>query len=298
VSEPLGVLVLSHGTPSSPGDVERLYTAIRRGRPPTPEQLGDLQRRYDAIGGVSPLAERTSEQVAGVARALAARRPGRVVVEGGTKYAEPTIEAAAGRLRDAGCVVVVGIVLSPLDAATSTAQYHERAAAALGDVDYRAVSSWWDASGFVPLLADRLDDALAAAGGEPLVCFTAHSLPVRVAPPGSAYPTALAAAAAAVAAATGVTSYQVCWQSAGRTADEWLGPDVLEVVRGLDPAAVDRLVVCPIGFVSDHLEVLFDLDVEATALAASRGVALSRTASLNDEPKLSEVLADVVERAA
>jgi ferrochelatase len=297
VSAPRGVLVLSHGTPGSRDEVEAFYTRIRHGHPPTPELLADLQRRYDAIGGLSPLTARTAEQVDGLARALAARAADGYVVEGGTKYATPTIEDAVERLVRAGADEVVGVVLSPLRAPMTTDQYHERALDAIGGrTGYRSVWSWWDAPGFADLVAARVRDAVAGCATEPLVLFTAHSLPARVVTDGD-YPGELAAAAAAVAAAAGVRGHLVCWQSAGRTADAWLGPDLLDVLRGLDPATAD-VVVCPVGFVSDHLEVLFDVDVEAVAVAAPRGVTVHRTASLNADPRFLDVLAGVVAAAS
>ena len=294
-----GVLVLSHGTPSSREGVEAFYTAIRRGRPPTPAQLDDLQRRYDAIGGTSPLTARTADQVAGVARVLEARAMGRYVVEGATKYASPTIEDAVARLVHAGVGDVVGIVLSPLRAPMTTDQYHDRALAALaGRSAYRAVWSWSDAPGLTELLAARVRDAVArCAHPDPLVLFSAHSLPVAVLTEGTDYAGELAGIAGAVAAATGVR-HAVCWQSAGRTADEWLRPDLLEVLRGLDPATVPEVVVCPAGFVSDHLEVLYDVDVEAVGVGAPRGITVRRTDSLNDDPAFLDVLAGVVEAAS
>jgi ferrochelatase len=293
-----GVLALSYGTPER-GDVAAYYTRIRHGRPPTPEQLADLQRRYDAIGGTSPLAERTAAQATGVARELERRAPSRYVVEVATKYAAPSIEDAVERLLGAGVDEIVGLVLAPLSATMSTGQYHDRAAAAVdGRAAYRGIGSWWDAPGFANLVGSRVAAASASfRGSSPLVLFTAHSLPVRVVEGGGDYADQLAAAAASVATAAQLDTYLVCWQSAGRTDDAWLGPDLLEVLGGLDPAAVPNVVVCPVGFVSDHLEVLYDVDVEATELARSRGISLRRTASLNDDPALCEILADLVEGA-
>jgi ferrochelatase len=295
-----GVLVLAHGTPASRAGVEPFYTAIRHGQAPTPEQLADLQRRYDAIGGTSPLAARTADQVAGIARALRARDADRHVVEGATKYASPTIEDAVERLVAAGVAEVVGLVLAPLHAPMSTDQYHDRARGALaGRVPYHAVWSWWAAPGFAELLGARVRDAVAAcASDDPLVVFSAHSLPVKVLVEGTDYPGELAGAAAAIARSAGVDDHLVCWQSAGRTRDEWLGPDVLALLGQLDPGRVRDVVVCPVGFVADHLEVLYDLDVEAAGVAAERGIALHRTASLNDDPALCAILADVVEGAS
>ena len=291
-----GVLVLSHGTPASREGVEPFYTAIRRGSPPTPELLADLQRRYDAIGGTSPLAERTSDQVEGIARALEGRAPGRYVVEGATKYSKPRIDEAVESLVAQGVDGIVGIVLSPLRAPMSTDQYHDRAAAAIAErVPYRPIWSWWRAPGFAVLLGARVRDELAACASEtPLVAFSAHSLPLRVLESGTDYPGELAGAADAIARAAGVGDHVVCWQSAGRTGDAWLGPDVLELLRGLDADTVSDVVVCPVGFVADHLEVLFDLDIEAAGVASERGMTLHRTTSLNDDPGFCAILGDVV----
>jgi ferrochelatase len=294
-----GVLALSYGTPER-GGVAGYYTRIRHGRPPTPAQLADLQRRYDAIGGTSPLLERTAAQAAGVALELDRRAPGRYVVEVATKHASPSIEDAVERLLDAQVTEVVGLVLAPLSAALSTGQYHDRATAAInGRADYRGVWSWWDAPGFAEFVAGRVTAACATSpSAPPLVVFTAHSLPTSAAAGGGDYAEQLAGVSASVASAAGLETYVVCWQSAGRTEDDWLGPDLLEVLRGLDPTAVPNVVVCPVGFVSDHLEVLYDVDVEAAGLAASRGITLRRTASLNDDPALCEILAGIVEGAS
>ena len=294
----IGVLALSYGTPSR-GEVAAYYTRIRHGRPPTDEQFADLQRRYDAIGGTSPLAERTAAQAAGLARELERRGPARHLVAVATKYASPSIEDAVERVVESGVTDVVGLVLAPLSATMSTGSYHDRAIAALRErAAYHAVWSWWDAPGFAELVAGRVRAACESfEGTPPLVLFTAHSLPVSVVEQGDDYPDQLAGAAKSVATAAGLATYQVCWQSAGRTADAWLGPDLLEVLGGLDPAATPSVVVCPVGFVSDHLEVLYDVDVDARALAQARGISLRRTASLNDDPALCDILADLVEGA-
>jgi protoporphyrin/coproporphyrin ferrochelatase len=294
-----GVLVLSHGTPATREGVESFYTAIRRGHPPSPELLADLQGRYDAIGGTSPLGERTADQVVGVAAALERRDPGRFVVRSATKYATPQIEAAVDDLVAEGVDEVVGLVLSPLRAPMSTDQYHDRATAALdARVPYHPIWSWWRAAGFTELLAARVRDAMATCATTPLVAFSAHSLPVRVLGPGTDYPGELRGAADAIAGAAGCDDPVVCWQSAGKTGDEWLGPDILELLGGLDPVEVGDVVVCPVGFVSDHLEVLYDLDIEAATLARARGITLHRTTSLNDDPAFCGILAGVVEAAA
>jgi ferrochelatase len=305
---PVGVLVMAHGTPSRRQDIAPFYTRIRRGRPPTPEQLAELEDRYAAIGGLSPLTERTVAQVEAVRAALERRAPGRYVVAYGAKHAEPLIEEAAASLLAAGATTVVGVVLTPHGSSMGSQEYFERAEAALGAAaPFIAVPPWYDEPDLVALLAERVTAALAslgasAANGRTPVVFTAHSLPERVRQLGDTYPEQLAESAQLVADAAGLSRWEVAWQSAGRTPEPWLGPDIRDVVRRLagaggaagGAAGAAGVVVCPIGFVTDHLEVLYDLDVELAAVAAEVGLPFARTASLNDDPRFIAVLADVV----
>jgi ferrochelatase len=295
----VGVLVMAHGTPATPDEIEPFYTRIRRGRPPTPEQLADLQRRYQAIGGTSPLAARTAGQVAGLARRLEVDAPARYLVRYGAKHTEPTIEAAAAELAAAGVDGVVGLVLAPHRSSLGSEEYLARAAATFAELKtpFTPVHQWYDEPGFADLLAGRVRSALAELGAvRPAVIFTAHSLPVRAA---GTYPEQLEASGAAIAGPVGLgDDWRVAWQSAGRTPEPWLGPDVLQVLRGLRAEGRDAALVCPVGFVADHLEVLYDLDVEARLVAEESGLAFARTASLNDDPGLLAVLTRVVRRAA
>jgi protoporphyrin/coproporphyrin ferrochelatase len=304
VSGPVGVLIMAHGTPASTEEIAPFYTRIRRGRPPSAEQLADLERRYAAIGGLSPLTERTVAQVDAVRAVLEARAPGRYVVAYGAKHAAPLIEDAVAELEEAGVDAVIGLVLTPHGSSLGSQEYLDRADAALaGTRPFIAVPPWYAEPAFVALLAGRVTDALAGvtAGGDQRrvpVIFTAHSLPERIRAAGDSYPEQLRESAALVAAAAGLTRWQVAWQSAGRTPEPWLGPDIRDVVRGLaeldGPDAVEGVVVCPIGFVTDHLEVLYDLDVELAAVAADVGPAYARTASLNDDPRFIDALAHVI----
>lgn len=306
---PTGVLVMAYGTPPSPKSVEAFYTDVRRGRPPSPEQLADLVRRYDAIGGVSPLAQRTDEQVAGVQAALEARRPGGFVCRLGTKHAVPSVEAGVDALAEAGARELVGIVLAPHYSRGSIGQYVERAGgrAAERGLSSTFVEHWHDEPVLVELLAERVRaavDALGDAGrtaidrGEFILLVTAHSLPVRVVAGGDRYVDQLRRTGELVAAAAGVDRWEIGWQSAGRTAEPWLGPDILEVVRSLPERGIRAVVVCPAGFTSDHLEVLFDLDVDARRVAGEVGLVFERTASLNADPRLCAALAGLVADAA
>ncbi len=307
---PTGVLVMAHGTPPDPAGIEPFYTSIRRGRPPTPELLAELVGRYEAIGGTSPLAQRTRAQVDGVARVLDAVAPGEYLVRYGAKHTAPSIEEGMAELVRAGVDRVVAVVLTPHQSSLGSGEYIGRAeqAAALAPrpVAVVPVPSWHRAPGLAALLAERTRVALASIdardGRRTVVFFTAHSLPERVVAEGDPYPDQVRESASDIAGLLGPdgtreVSWAVAWQSAGRTPDPWLGPDLLaEIVRVAGDGA-SSVVVCPVGFVSDHLEILYDLDIEAAAVARSAGVAFARTRSLNDDPRFLDILAGVVQDA-
>jgi ferrochelatase len=290
-----GVLLMAHGTPASTAEIEPFYTRIRRGRPPTPEQLAELEGRYAAIGGVSPLAVRTAAQVDAVRLALDARWPGRYVVTFGAKHTDPLIEESAALLGAAGLERVVGLVLTPHGSSMGSEEYLGRALAALGPTPFVPVAPWYAEPALVALLAARVQDALRNVAGRTQVIFTAHSLPERIRETGDTYPEQLSESARMVAEAAALDDWLVAWQSAGRTPEPWIGPDVRDVVRQLAADDVaDAVVVCPIGFVADHLEVLYDLDVDLARVATAAGVAYARTASLNDDPSFIAVLTDLI----
>lgn len=298
-----GVLVMAYGTPTTPQDVEAYYTRIRHGHPPSPEQLADLVFRYNAIGGISPLAQRTNDQVAALGQRLEEVAPGEFDVRFGSKYEPPLLEETAETFRNEGFNTVIGVALAPHAAAMSTGQYMARAKEALGDkVNFIAVSEWWEAPGFLELIAGRVHEVLDHVPGErhrtTEVIFSAHSLPEKILESGDTYPEQLRESAHRAASLAGVTRYDVCWQSAGRTTDTWLGPDILEVLRTKKEEGVTDLVSCPIGFVSDHLEVLYDIDIQAQEVAHEIGLHLYRTMSLNDDPHFIAILADVIRQAA
>ena len=294
-----GVLVMAYGTPTTPDDVETYYTRIRHGRVPTPEQLSDLHRRYNAIGGTSPLAQRSDDQVTGIAAALERRAPGAFDVRFGSKYEPPLLETTAESFRAEGFDVVVGLVLAPHSSSMSTDQYMSRAKEALGErVTFIEIGAWWQFPGFLEIIADRVKDALATIPDSRRetteVIFSAHSLPEKILATGDTYPEQLRESAERAAALAGVERWDVAWQSAGRTPDPWIGPDILQVLRDKRALGVSDVVSCPIGFVSDHLEVLFDIDIEAQGVARDVGLNLVRTASLNDDAHFTALLAEVV----
>lgn len=308
---PTGVLVMAHGTPATPEEIEPFYTAIRRGRAPSPELLAELTGRYRAIGGTSPLAERTAAQVAALSAALEAESPGGYLVRFGAKFGDPTIEAGMGALASAGVDRVVGIVLTPHRSAAGSGEYLRRAesAAAATDppLDFVPVTSWHRAPGLAGLLADRTAEALdtvpVARQARAAVFFTAHSLPERSLVDDDPYPAQVAESAADIADLLGRRGaapwrWSVAWQSAGRTPDPWLGPSLTDEIRRAAGEDATAVVVCPVGFVSDHLEVLYDLDVEAAGVAAGAGLSFARSRSLNEDPEFVAILSEVVRAAA
>ncbi len=293
---------MAYGTPAGPEELEAYYTHIRRGRPPTSELLAELRGRYEAIGGHSPLLELTRAQMAGLECALAEAGHPDIRVALGMKHAPPFIEDTVAELAAAGTSQIVGLVLAPHYSHLSVGEYTERAraaaAAAAGQPTVSVVPSWHLAPGYLDFLSAALEGALqglpAEAGAGAHVLFTAHSLPARILDSDDPYPAQLRETAAAVAARTGLERWSVAWQSAGRTPEPWLGPDVLESLGELAADGAGAVVVCPAGFVADHLEVLYDLDIEASSRARELGIGFARTASPNADPRLLGALARVV----
>ena len=313
MTSPFGLLVMAYGTASGPDDVERYYTDIRGGRPPPPEHLRELRERYEAIGNVFPLLETTRSQAEGIVERLsAAGPPFRAYL--GMKHSPPFIADAVRAMRDDGIERGVGLVMAPHWSGMSIETYVERTRRAVdelgGGTDLSFVRSYHDHPSFVRFLAARVGEALdrlpAAERLEAIVLFTAHSLPTRIVEDGSLrckscdcvescrYRDGLQETADLVAAELRLPHHAIAWQSAGRTADPWWGPPAEEAI--LDAAAMGRaaVVVCSAGFVADHLETLYDLDVEAKTVAEGAGVRFERTRMPNADPDFLDAMADVV----
>lgn len=287
------VITMAYGTPGHADGLEAYYTDIRRGRPPLPEQLADLRRRYDAIGGLSPLSALTNAQCAALQASLDALRPSEYQVFLGLKHVAPAVETAVDAAGDAGCAKALGIVFAPHYSAFSIGQYHGRAEARSIErgIQFAGIDSWHLLSEYVAFLANAVQEKLSGMPAGTRVVFTAHSLPERILASGDPYPDQLAATAAAVSSALDLSAYDVAYQSAGRTPEPWLGPDILTYLRDQAATGTSGVLVCACGFVADHLEVLYDLDIEANTLAASLNMPFARTRMLNTDAAVMTALA-------
>jgi len=294
----ISVILMAYGTPRSREEILPYYTDIRRGRPPTDELLAELTARYEAIGGLSPLAAMTEAQRDAIQSALDAVAPGDFRVSLGLKHAQPMIEEAVSAVATTGTEKIIGLVLAPHYSTYSIGQYVGRAAAAAEPhgIGVVGIDSWATEPAFIDFLANDMRARLARMPANTKVLFTAHSLPQRIIDAGDPYPQELRSTAMAVANALGLREHEqwdIAWQSAGRTPEPWIGPDVLEAIDAL--AASDSppagVLVCACGFVADHLEVLYDLDIEAKKHAESRGLVFDRVACVNDDPRVMAALA-------
>jgi ferrochelatase len=293
----IGVLLMAYGTPRSQEEILPYYTDIRRGRAPTPELLAELTARYDAIGGISPLAQRTESQRDELQRQLDAIEPNRYSVRLGLKHAHPMIEEAVEDFARDGFTELVALVLAPHYSSYSIGQYvgRTREAATPHGITVSGIDSWATEPAFVDFLARDMKARLDSMPADTRVLFTAHSLPQRIIDGGDPYPNELRATAEAVAARLGLREgdqWSIAWQSAGRTPEPWIGPDILAVIDEFaDARTTSAVLVSACGFIADHLEVLYDLDIEAKAHAAQRGLAFDRTACVNDDTEVLRALA-------
>jgi len=313
VTDPIGVLVMAYGSASGPEDIERYYTDIRGGRPPSSEHLAGLRERYAAIGNRFPLLDITGRQAAGLDAELNARHDGAFRTYIGMKHSPPFIAEAVERMRTDGIDRAIGIVMAPHWSGMSVETYVERVQRAVGErrgPRFTFVRSYHDHPLFVDLLVGRVRDAIASLSEDTrekaAVVFSAHSLPVRSTDDGSVrcrdcdcdpscrYLDGLRETAELVARRLGLASFAIGWQSAGRTSDPWWGPPIEEVIRDLAERGHPAVVVCSAGFTADHLEILYDLDIEAKAVAEDAGIEFTRTEMPNADPAFVRVLAAIV----
>jgi len=298
-TNPLGLLVMAYGTPRSLDEVEAYYTHIRRGKPPTQAQLDDLTNRYKAIGGVSPLTQITDAQAEGLARLLNHDEGRPVKLYQGLKHTYPYIPEAVQKMKEDGITEAVGIVLAPHYSTMSVASYQKAAQEAAeqnGGPHLWFVDQWHMNKKFLDVLANRVQEAVDqfADKDDVMVVFSAHSLPERILAVQDPYPVQLRESGEAVARKLGLKHYTFAWQSAGQTGEPWLGPDILEALRTLKDAGYTNIVSCSQGFVADHLEVIYDIDIEAQGVAKQLGMHLVRTRQMNDDAQFLEALHEVV----
>ncbi|HET8558309.1 MAG TPA: ferrochelatase [Gaiellaceae bacterium] len=282
------VVLMAYGSPERLSDVPAYYADIRGGRPIAPENLADLAERYRRLGieDSSPLNAITEQTRAALEDELG------LPVFTGMKHWTPRIADAAEAALRSGAEEIVGLVLAPHYSAFSIAGYREQLERALdGRAELRFVESWHEERGFVELLADRV------RGTEDHVVFTAHSLPARILDRGDPYRDQLLETARLVAEAAGLDDWSFSFQSESPTGEPWLGPDILDHLESLRRQGIERVLVCPVGFVSDHLEIRWDLDVEAQEKAAELGMQLGRIEMPNADPTFVRTLAGIVRRA-
>jgi len=295
------VLLMAYGSPVRLDQVEAYYTDIRRGNPPSPALLEELVGRYRAIGGGSPLSRIVEEQRAALEAELAGRSTA-MPVYAGMRHIDPRIGEVVRRMADDGVTDAVAIALAP-QASMSVSAYRralEKAAAEIGPAAprFHVVESWCREHDFIEGLAETTQEALERFPDPDAVrlLFTAHSLPQRVVDAGDTYPAELADTARLVADLLGRDEYDFAYQSAGRTDEPWLGPEILAEIRRMAAEGTTELVVSPVGFIADHLEVLYDIDIEAQGMARPLGIRLERPRMLNDDPLLISALAGIVGR--
>jgi ferrochelatase len=282
------LILMAYGSPSTADDIRPYFEDIRRGRPVSDEAVAELAERYRRIGGRSPLDEVTEAQRAALERELG------IPVFVGMKHWRPRIAEAVERTLEGGATRIVGVVLAPHYSRMSVGEYRERLEAALerSNAELVLVESWHDDPGFVDVVAERVH------GTDAWVVFTAHSLPERVLAYGDPYRDQLLETSRLVAERAGLGErWSFAFQSASATGEPWLGPDILEELERLHGDGVRKVLVAPVGFVSDHLEILWDLDIEARDKAQELGLQCERTDSLNDDPRFVSALAGIVERA-
>jgi protoporphyrin/coproporphyrin ferrochelatase len=298
------VLLMAYGTPDTLDDVEAYFTHIRGGRKPSPEAVANLRARYERVGGGTPLRQITEQVRDELESALtAAGDPHRVYI--GMKHWHPYIADTMARMKAEGMSDVTCVALAPHCSKLSVGAYRESVEHAQRELGapfaLRFVECWYRQRSFVEFMAKTVQSALlkfpVAERDSVAVVFTAHSLPVRIREWGDRYEAQLAESSAMVAREAGIGPWRIAWQSAGGTHEPWIGPDILDELETLDREHVRNVLQVPIGFVSDHLEVLYDIDIEAKEKARSLGIRLERTELPNATPAFIRVLVDVVKSA-
>ncbi len=298
----IGLLVMAYGTPYEEADIERYYTDIRHGRKPSPEMLEDLKERYKAIGGISPLAKITKDQAKALEDHLNEVQDDVEFVHYlGLKHIEPFVEDAVKKMADDGITEAISIVLAPHYSTFSVKSYNGRAQdeAAKFGITINSVESWYDAEGFIDYWKEAIlaeyEKMEETEKENAVLIVSAHSLPEKILQYGDPYPEQLQKTADLIKAKTGIKNLEIGWQSEGNTPDPWLGPDVQDLTRELyNEKGYRSFIYAPVGFVADHLEVLYDNDYECKVVCEELGANYYRPSMPNAHPKFIDTLATVV----
>jgi ferrochelatase len=297
---PTAVLLMAYGSPDNLDDLEAYLLDIRGGRPTSPQLVAKIRARYAMIGGRSPLLDLTCAQAAALEAELN-RLPGanfRAFV--GMRHWQPRIAQAVEQIAAQGIRQVVGLVMAPHQSRLSTGAYFSQLDQAIAgrdpDIEVVHIGAWHDHPGLIAALAGQARTAIDLFERQPYVLFTAHSLPLRILEEGDPYDAQLHQTAALVAGELGLPEgrWRFCYQSAGQSQEPWLGPPIDEVIPALARAGQTGLLAVPVGFVCDHVEILYDLDILARQIASDHGIRFERSASLNTSSTFISALADLV----
>lgn len=302
--EKVALLVMAYGTPYKEEDIERYYTHIRHGRRPSDEEIEDLKQRYEAIGGISPLAKITEEQTKAIeAKLNEIQDEYEFTAYIGLKHIEPFIEEAVEQIANNGFKKVASIVLAPHYSTFSVKSYNGRAQeeAEKYGLEMFSVVDWYDEPGFIEYWAREINKTFHTLSEDEqknsVLIVSAHSLPEKIIAKGDPYPEQLEKTARLLEEKVDVPNVEIGWQSEGNTPEPWLGPDVQDLTRDLHKEkGYDAFIYAPVGFVSDHLEVLYDNDYECKVVCDEVGASYYRPEMPNTDPLFIETLANVVLR--
>lgn len=302
MSAKTAVLLMAYGTPNRIDEVEQYYINVRGGRMPTPEQVENLSARYRAVGGHTPLTTLTKSVTEQLQAQLDAEFPGQYQVYFGMKYWHPLIPDVVKQIHADGISKVIGLALAPHYSKISIGGYQKQVDRANEEfntnIELTMINSWQEQPKFRNLIASRISEALAQFSAEVrdqvTVLFSAHSLPQRVLAWGDPYPDELLGSAKGIAEMLELPDWRFTYQSQGETGEPWLGPDVLDTLAELAAEGKKYVLQVPFGFVCDHLEILYDIDIEGKHKANELGLQLERIRLLNDDPAFVDLLKTVV----
>ncbi|MCY8099024.1 ferrochelatase [Bacillus haynesii] len=300
----VGLLVMAYGTPYQEEDIIPYYTHIRHGKRPSDDMIEDLKKRYKHIGGISPLAKITLAQAKELEKTLNERQDEvEYVMYLGLKHISPFIEDAVEQMKKDHIEEAVSVVLAPHYSTFSTEVYNRRAkqaAAAIGGPRIASIDEWYQEEGFIRYWSEKigsiLNDMSEKEREKAVVVCSAHSLPEKIKEHGDPYPDQLEKTAKLIGERLSFEQIAVGWQSEGNTPDPWLGPDVQDLTKELYQEGFRSFIYAPVGFVSDHLEVLYDNDFECKVITDELGASYHRPPMPNTDPRFIDTLASVVER--